>query len=223
MRRLARIGFLAAFVAAAPYSADAAVIPLEAISGLGTFTFADRLASGEDIALLTFNLTTDTLFDVWTTSFSDPQSFGFDPYLALFRNGSLFERVNPADPTGTYLSVSDDIDYDGGNYDDRLTLTLSQGSYTLALLQYTNELRSSDLLDGEPWLDVAFTGDPSCPFGDYGDGCRNGSFGMSVTMASPIPPPAPVPEPATLTLFGIGAAGAALRKTLRRRRTPSSH
>jgi hypothetical protein len=221
MRRFARIVVLAALFIGGASPAGAAVITLGSLPGLGSFAFDGELDAGEDIALLTFTLTEDTLFDVRTTSFSDPSAFGFDPYFALFRNGSLFERQDPADG-GTYLSISGDIDLGGGDYDDRLMLTLTQGSYTLALLQYTNELRSFDLLDSDPWLDVAFVGDPSCPFGDF-DGCRSGRFGMSVTLASAAPPPASVPEPATLTLFGLGLAGAALGRSRRRRQEPSSH
>src|SRR5687768_15526350 len=108
MRRFARIIVLAALFSAGASPAGAAVITLGSLTGLGASPFEGEFAAGEDIALLTFTLTENTLFDVQTTSFSN--AFGFDPYFALFRNGSLFERENPADPTGTYLSISDDID-----------------------------------------------------------------------------------------------------------------
>lgn len=225
MRKFARVVVLGLVCALSPRGADAAVITLEAISGLGTFTPGGTLGSDEDVALLSFTVLEDgTLFTARTTSFAQG---GFDPYLALFTAaGFIHTYEDPADPGAIYPALSVDLDTENGDWDDVLSLSLAAGSYTLAVLQYGNELLSDQLIEvsGTPGFTLGDSPPPGCSaFLGFDGVCRTGEFGLNVGLTSAAPPPAPVPEPATLTLFGIGAAGAMLRKTVRRRRTPSSH
>ena len=230
MRRLARIVVLVCVVACGPRSVDAGVITLEALPGYGTFLLEGEFANDNDVRLIPFSVVTGTLFSARTTSWA---AGGFDPYMALFdHTGSLVHYPDPTDPAASLPALSVDIEPDPDpalrNWDDILTFSLTEGSYTLALLQYGNVFQNNQLFAFDPDPRYTFTnfGQPQgCEqfISAFGDECGTGSFALQVDLIAPTPPPDPVPEPATLILVGIGTAGAALRTTVRRRRTPSSH
>lgn len=230
MRRLARIIVLGLVVACGPRSADAGVITLEALPGYGSFLLEGEFVNDNDVRLIPFSVAAGTLFSVRTTSWA---AGGFDPYMALFdHTGSLVLYPDPSDPVASLPALSVDIEPDPDpalrNWDDILTFSLAEGSYTLALLQYGNVFQNDQLFAFDPDPRYTFTnfGQPQgCEqfISAFGDECGNGTFALQLDLIAPAPPTEPVPEPATLTLIGVGAAGAALRKTLRRRRTPSSH
>jgi hypothetical protein len=230
MRRLTRIAVLG-FVAIAcwPQRAAAAIITLDALPGLGTFTLSGSLAADNDIRLIPFTLLEDGVsFVAQTTSFGS--GVGFDPYLALFdENGTIVQAPDPEGSPALFDLFNEDIDADTGNWDSRLALTLSAGSYTLLLGQAFNYYHDGQLLsfdfDDSADYTQAFAQaagiDCGGGFVAFGGLCRTGAYGLNVELTAAQPPPAPVPEPATLTLFGLGAAGAALRNTYRRRRNRS--
>ena len=240
MRNFARIVVFGLVVGLCPRAVHAALIDLGTLT-TPTGAFSGSFANDNDFALLSFEVgLAGALVSFGTTSY---QAGGFDPFLTILTtSGSALVVANFIDPSdgGTYPAMSQDIS--GENWDDTLNVNLGSGLYYLLLTQYSNDFVSGAIeSDGTPTLfltrddDAVFThtdytqfiGSTTCPqFVDLNSGsCRENSlFALNVSVVdSDPPPPAPVPEPATLTLFGIGAAGAALRKTLRRRRTPSSH
>ena len=237
MRNLARIVVFGLVLCVTPRISSAAIIPLADVTSFGDFSFAsgpglfDELTRDDDVLALTISLlSADFILTAETTSF---RSGGFDPYVALFDSaGTIVQFDDPAD--GLRDAFHDDIDPDPAtpNWDARLQLALTAGTYTLVLAQYANNYLDGQMVfeaEGIPDYTLGFAADPGNCTGflvAIFDECRTGAFALNVSLvslAAPPPPPAPVPEPATLTLFGIGAAGAALRKALRRRRTPSSH
>jgi hypothetical protein len=231
MRRLARIVVLAFGVVSFPSLTEAALIDLGTLTAPGA-TIEDFFQDDNDVATLGFAVgLAGAAFSAHTTSYS---TGGFDTYMVLLNTASwsIVEYVDP-DDQGLYPAKSQDIS--GTEWDDTLALTLSAGNYLLLLMQYDNDFAGVVEQEGMPPL-LAFlqttpdftsiytsdlTGDCT-RFLDFNGSCRQNSFTLNATL-TPADQPAPVPEPATLTLFGIGAAGAMLRKTMRRRRTPSSH
>lgn len=226
MRRLTRIVVLGLMaLVCRPQPAHAAIITLEALPGLGTFAIGGSLLADNDIRLLPFTVPEDGVsFVAQTTSFSS--GLGFDPYLALFDGtGTVVQVPDPGGSSASFDLFNEDIDAESGNWDARLAVTLSAGSYTLLLGQAFNYYHDGQLLTFDFDDSVDYTQafaqaagvDCGGGFVAFGGLCRSGAYALNVELTAATPPPAPVPEPATLTLFGLGAAGAVLRKTYRRR------
>jgi hypothetical protein len=177
----------------------------------GTFEFDN------DVALFEFVLGEGTFdFMVATTSYA---AGGFDPVLSLFTvpaDGVISLYTYPGTEAGEVLSASVDDQVPGENFDARLSLSLSQGSYILALTQTGNFVHEDFTFD---WDDPAF----QCAAGivcDLPIDSPLRSFAASVTVRDINA--APVPEPGTLSLLALGslATAAVGRRRNRRVMTP---
>ena len=174
----------------------------------GTFAFDN------DVALFEFVLG-DGTFDFVATTTSNADG-GFDPALSLFAVSeagpiSLYTYAGPE--PGEVLSASvDDQDFDGGIFDAALSLTLTRGSYILALSQTGNFVHEDFTFD---WDDPAF----QCAAGlicDQPSDSPLRAFAGLVTLKDTTT--APVPEPGTLSLLALGSFATA---AVRRRRSRS--
>jgi len=128
-------------------------------------------------------------------------SGGFDPYVSLFLG---------AGPTATFLASNDDGScppgtlYLGSCLDSTLTISLSPGTYTLALTQPDNFSFAENLGSGT--------------LGDGFIGLESDYHGLTTDFAVDIRAEsvAPTPEPGSLALLGAGIGLLMLAKAKRR-------
>jgi hypothetical protein len=169
----------------------------ESVSLSGTFT------SDDEVRLLAFNTAATALVTIETFGYAGGTdasgnivaSGGFDPVFALFKSD------------GTLLGYGDDgasrtDPVSGASFDALLAITLTAGSYFVAISQFDNFAIGPNYAAG--FLEsgsASFTASYGCAAGRFCDlngANRNGSFDISVNGL------AAVPEPVTLALLGLG-------------------
>jgi hypothetical protein len=175
-------------------------------AGTNDLSFFGTFTNDNDVALISFTLGEDAIFDASTSSGA---TGGFDAYLALLQTDATgkFELVPGLD--------NDDDPITGGpdaQLVDPLTglpgVLLHAGSYTLALTQSNNFFNPAtggfDMDDQPEFTCGADVIEPEkgC-FVDFFGVARSGDFAGAVTIT---PLAQPVPEPGTLALmtFGLG-------------------
>lgn len=196
----------------------AALVPATAAAAPLTFVAAPdgalRASIGgafvfdNDVALFEFTLGQGTFdFLAATTSYA---AGGFDPVLSLFTvagNGPVSLYTYPGAEPGEVLSASVDDRVLNEDFDSSLSVTLSAGSYILALTQTLNLVHENFTFD---WDADEFQCAGGVICGEPSDSVLR-SFAGSVTITNTSP--APVPEPGTLSLLALGSlATAAVRR-----------
>ncbi len=191
------------------------------------FSFSGSFASDDEVQLFDFLVGAPSEVTLRTLSYAGGTQAdgrvvaagGFDPILSLFDGaGALIERND--DGTG----VPEDP-VTGRAYDTALSLTLTPGSYTVAISQYDNfplgDLAAGFANTGQPVFTDA--GNPLCrsgvPFCDITGDQRSNAWAfdiLNVETAAVIPGPGPaaIPAPAALPLLlgGLVAIGLLRRR-----------
>ncbi|MBV9307787.1 MAG: DVUA0089 family protein [Acidobacteriaceae bacterium] len=200
-------------------------------------TLQDSFTHDDDVQLFAFTVATAGSVDLRSYGYAGgtiPQDGGFS--LGVARGG--FDTILTLfNASGQFLSENDDgagVATDpatGLAGDARLTATLAPGRYLLALTQYDNFARGSNLADG--FVEAGypnFTAAPSfatggaCPGNLFRDisgtagRCRTGNWTVDFSNVASVTPVASTPEPSALLLVGAGLA-LLLAGLTRRRRT----
>lgn len=192
-----------------PARSEAATITIPLGSpGFGTTTFNGTFTADNDVALISFGLSTTSLVTADITSHLQTPA-GFDPILTLFSPGTDF--------MGGFDFLLEDTA-------GLISALLGPGNYLLAITQYSNfYVPFQNRFDFDAAVNGAFTkalfdsnDTLACDdfiafdFNTLTPVCRTGAFAGSLTVQS-------IPEPATLSLLAVGAAAIAVRRQRRKR------
>lgn len=142
-------------------------------------TFNGSLDSANEVDQFSFNITTSSSINLYTSSF-----FPLDPFLTLWKSiGSGFEKVafNDNRETQNFFETINDLD-------SKIVVNLPIGSY-LATVSGAGNVPNGNLL--------------SAGFSNGGSASNTGEYELSVDITAL--PPTPVPLPAMMFwMFGAG-------------------
>lgn len=166
------------------------------------FTFAGTFTRDDQASLYQFSVAAPATVGFLTTSYA---AGGFSPVLSLF------------DGQNSNLLIGRDSGLDHANGEATLSLTLSAGSYIVALTQYDNlaagpRLSDGFLRTGDPTFTREF-GSGTGPFLSIDGNRRTGNFALALSNVTSA---AAVPEPSNIALATLG--GLYLLLTLTRTR-----
>jgi hypothetical protein len=177
----------------------ALVLSLPMYGAAATFDFSGTISYNTDIVYIPFTLLNDaTNVAVWTDSFHSGANF--DPITAVWTAGGNLIGQNDDNP-----SIAPGQTY----YDSGLTFsTLSAGNYLFTIAAYANFAKGTTLAEG-------FNYDGTTPVA-INDWWVRAPGNWSVHLSGVDSASHQVPEPATLLLLGLGLAGVAGYKKIKK-------
>ena len=178
-----------------------------------TTNLSGTFSADDGIAWLDFSLTKSTSFIASTTSFG---SGGFAPVLSLFMMDSNQSLLSVVSGSASSCGGPGAGAPSGGLcWDAFFSTDINAGHYRLVITQDGNTPLGASFADGfsesgnAHYTGATYLGDDSLSFVNFDRTQRNGSYALSMNVATA------VPEPATagLLLLGLaGLAGAVYRK-----------